>query len=182
SVATVGRPLTSSNVLAGPSQVGEGGMGGPSGVGGPPTSFGAAGARPAGAPTGARPTGGGMGGGGGATVSTALIRYLEANQGSAKYLVAATSSHTTAPIIIATGKAVVTIGGFSGTDPAPTVSQLAAMVANGELRYVLLSGGGMGGGPGGGSSSSALQAWVKQHGTVVTGVSTSGGTLYRVRA
>ena len=37
-------------------------------------------------------------------------------------------------IILATGKPVVTIGGFNGQDPAPTVSQLAAMVARGELR------------------------------------------------
>ena len=77
-----------------------------------------------------------------------MIAYLEANQGSAKYLVAATGSQTTAPIIIATGKPVVTIGGFNGGDNAPTVAQLAAMVAAGELKYVLLGGGG--GGPGGG--------------------------------
>ena len=78
--------------------------------------------------------------GGGASVSDELIAYLEANQGSAKYLVAATGSQTTAPIIIQTGKAVVTIGGFSGGDTAPTVAQLEQMVAAGELKYVLLSG------------------------------------------
>ncbi len=91
---------------------------------------------------------------------------------------------TTAPIIIQTGKAVVTIGGFNGADPAPTVTQLAKMVADGELRYVLLSsnGGFGGGGPGGNGSSSALTQWVKQHGKAVSGVSTSGGTLYQVSA
>ena len=90
--------------------------------------------------------------------SASLLRYLEAHQGSAKYLVAASGSMTTAPIIIQTGKAVVTIGGFNGADPAPTVTQLAKMVADGELRYVLLSsdGGFGGGGPGGNGSSSAL--------------------------
>jgi 4-amino-4-deoxy-L-arabinose transferase-like glycosyltransferase len=114
-------------------------------------------------------------------VSSSVIQYLEAHQGSAKYLVAANGSMTTAPIIIETGKAVVTIGGFNGADPAPTVSQLAAMVAKGELKYVLLPGND--GGPGGGrSSSQALQSWVTQHGSAVKGVSTTGGTLYRVTA
>jgi 4-amino-4-deoxy-L-arabinose transferase-like glycosyltransferase len=184
SVATVGQPLQSSNVLAGPSQVGAGGFGGAGGGGGQaPGGAARTGARPAGAPSlaavGAR-TGGGAGAGGlggGGSVSTTVINYLEAHQGSAKYLVAAIGSHVTAPIIIATGKAVVTIGGFNGNDPTPTVSQLASMVAKGELRYVLLSSGGMGG-----QSSSALQTWVKKHGTAVSGLTTTGGTLYRVTA
>jgi hypothetical protein len=93
---------------------------------------------------------------------------------------------TTAPIIIQTGKAVVTIGGFNGSDPAPTVSQLQAMVAKGELKYVLLSGTGDGGGFGGrggpGGTSQALGAWVQQHGTAVSGVTTNGATLYHVSA
>jgi len=129
--------------------------------------------------TSARGFGGGPGGG---SVSASLIRYLEANQGSAKYLVAANGSMTTAPIIIQTGKAVVTIGGFTGADPAPTVSRLAKMVAAGELKYVLLSSDGGFGGPGGGGSASALSAWVKQHGTAVTGVTSGSGTLYKVTA
>jgi 4-amino-4-deoxy-L-arabinose transferase-like glycosyltransferase len=197
SVATVGRSLTSNDVLAGPASAGRvGGFGGGrGGFGAPPSGFGgpggvrAAGAAPPSAPpAGATPPGsrasGGAGGGAGGAVSAGLIRYLEAHQGSAKYLVAANGSMTTAPIIIQTGKAVVTIGGFNGADPAPTVEQLAALVANGELRYVLLSdgaGGGPGGGPGGGTSQ-ALGAWVKQHGTAVDGVTASGMTLYRVSA
>jgi 4-amino-4-deoxy-L-arabinose transferase-like glycosyltransferase len=118
---------------------------------------------------------GGLGGPGGPrggpSTNTTPIKYLEAHQGSAKYLVAATGSQTTAPIIIATGKPVVTIGGFNGSDSAPTVAQLAELVRSGQLRYVLLGGGG---GPGGGNQ--AIQAWVQQHGTVVT------GSLYQVSA
>jgi hypothetical protein len=55
--------------------------------------------------------------------ATAAIAYLKANQGDAKYLVAASSSQTTAAIILATGRPVVTIGGFSGNDrrrPSPS--------------------------------------------------------------
>ena len=125
-----------------------------------------------GAATAGRPDGGGL--------SATTLAYLIAHQGSAKYLVAATGSQTTAGIIIQTGKPVVTIGGFNGGDPAPTVSQLAAMVHNGELRYVLLSSAGFGGRDGG---NEALSTWVQQHGTAVTGAgTTSGMTLYRVTA
>ena len=131
-------------------------------------------------PSGGPPSGGGGMGGGSASANSALVKYLTANQGSAKYLVAASGSQTTASIILATGKPVVTIGGFNGQDPAPTVSQLAAMVKNGELKYVLVGSGGGMGGPGGGSS--AITAWVQAHGKAVTSVTTSGGTLYEVSA
>jgi 4-amino-4-deoxy-L-arabinose transferase-like glycosyltransferase len=188
SVATVRQSLTSNNVLAGPASAGAGFGGGRGGSGGPPSGFGGPGGAPqsgaalpsATPPPGASSSRGGFGGGpgGGGSVSDSLVSYLEAHQGSAKYLVAASGSQTTAPIIIKTGKAVVTIGGFNGADPAPTLNQLQAMVAKGELRYVLIGGGG---GPGGGGSN-AIATWVQQHGTAVTGVSTSGGTLYRVTA
>jgi 4-amino-4-deoxy-L-arabinose transferase-like glycosyltransferase len=167
SVANLSRSLNGNNVIAGPATT-TGGMGaGPGGGGGAPAMRGGGG-----------PPGNARGGGGG-SISSSVIAYLEANQGSAKYLLAASGSQTTASIIIATGKPVVTIGGFSGNDPAPTVSQLAAMVARGELKYVLISSGN-GGGPGG--ASNALTTWVKAHGTAVTAVSVGSGTLYKVSA
>ena len=95
-----------------------------------------------------------------------MLAYLEAHQGSAKFLVAANGSQTTAPIIIQTGKAVVTIGGFSGQDNSPTVAQLAQMVRSGELKYIVSSGNG------------TLDAWVQAHGTAVDGYD----GLYRLTA
>jgi 4-amino-4-deoxy-L-arabinose transferase-like glycosyltransferase len=153
SAANVGRALNGNNVIAGPASAASQG------------GFGGGGGRPAG--------GGGMGGG---QVSSELISYLQAHQGSARYLVAATGSQTTAPIIIQTGKAVITIGGFTGSDPAPTAAQLAKLVADGELSYVLI--GSQRGAPGG--SSSDVTAWVQAHGTAVKSVSTDGMTLYKV--
>jgi hypothetical protein len=41
------------------------------------------------------------------------------------------------------------MGGFTGSDPAPTLDQLKSYIASGKLRFVL-AGGGMGGGFGGG--------------------------------
>ena len=156
SVATAGRALNGNNVTAGPATASASGPGGGGGFGG---------------------GGGGMGGGGG--ISDETIAYLQAHQGSAKYLLAASGSQTTAGIIIATGEPVVTMGGFNGGDPAPTVDQLAQMVADGELRYVLVSDGGGRGGPGG--SSDDITAWVQEHGTAVDDAGTSNGTLYLVQ-
>ena len=67
--------------------------------------------------------GGGMGGG---QLSSELISYLLAHQGSAKYLVAATGSQTRASIIIQTGRPVVTIGGFNGRTRPRRSAQLAS--------------------------------------------------------
>ncbi len=108
-------------------------------------------------------TGGGFGGSG-STANTALIKYLEAHKGSAKYLVAVVSSNEADSIILETNQPVMALGGFSGSDPILTTSQLAALVKSGTVRYFLLNGSG-GGGPGGGQS--ALITWITQHSKVV---------------
>jgi 4-amino-4-deoxy-L-arabinose transferase-like glycosyltransferase len=82
-----------------------------------------------------------IGGLGNVSVDSKLINYLEANQGSAAYLVAAPSSNTAAPIIIATGKAVMALGGFSGSDPILTSADVQKLVQNGTVRFFLLQGG-----------------------------------------
>ncbi len=123
------------------------------------------------------------------TADSALITYLEAHQGSATYLVAASGSQTTDSIIIASGRPVITMGGFNGSDPAPTLAQFEHLVATGQVRYVLVSGaggggfGGFGGGPGGGGTGSTIDQWVESHGTVVSSAAIGGsttGTLYLI--
>ncbi|HEX9039040.1 MAG TPA: glycosyltransferase family 39 protein [Ktedonobacterales bacterium] len=84
----------------------------------------------------------GNGGLGGVSANSALIAYLEAHQGSAKYLVATMSANQAAPIILATGKAVMALGGFGGSDPILTVAQLAKLIDSGQVRYFLLEGAG----------------------------------------
>ena len=122
--------------------------------------------------------------GGNSTADTTLIKYLEAHKGNTKYLVAVVSSNEADAIILATNQPVMALGGFSGSDPILTTSQLAALVKSGTVRYFLLNGTG-GGGPGGGQS--ALTTWITQHATVVpssqwqSSTSTGGGsTLYEV--
>ncbi len=69
-----------------------------------------------------------------------LLAFLEANTQDVEYLVAVPSSQVGARYVIATGRPVLYIGGFSGGDPVVDAADLAGMVANGELRYVLYGG------------------------------------------
>ena len=82
-----------------------------------------------------------------------------------KYLVAVLSSKGADAIILATNKPVMTLGGFSGSDPILTTSQLAALVESGQVKYFLLNG--SGGFGAGGSGQSALITWIQQHSKVV---------------
>ncbi len=78
-----------------------------------------------------------------------------------------------AQIELATGQPVMAMGGFSGTDPAPTLAQLQEYVGSGRLRYVIVGGaegrGGPGdGGPGGGRGTTGeIAQWVASHGSLV---------------
>ncbi|MFI7632584.1 glycosyltransferase family 39 protein [Nonomuraea sp. NPDC049400] len=87
-----------------------------------------------------------MGGG----VSDSMVKYLLANQGAATWLVAVNSSMQASPIILSTGKPVLAMGGFTGSDPAMTVDRLKELVSSGQLRYVMS--GGDRGGPGRGNT------------------------------
>jgi 4-amino-4-deoxy-L-arabinose transferase-like glycosyltransferase len=117
----------------------------------------APGAMPSGLPGGQNKGDRGMGGGGqgSADVNSKLLSYLEANQGSTKFLFATSSSQDAAPYIIQTGKAVMAMGGFSGSDPILTQKSLAQLVKNNTVRFFLL---GSGGGPGGQQGASSTQS------------------------
>jgi 4-amino-4-deoxy-L-arabinose transferase-like glycosyltransferase len=193
-VDTAGTAHTGSTPSAGPTVAssgfgGGGGFGGPGGSGGaasrgqggPPSGFGGSSGtqptRPGGTsgPSGggAPADGGGMAvGGGGGSTSTALSTLLKAT--STKWAAAAVGAQSAAALELATGKAVIAIGGFSGSDNAPTLAQFEAMVAKGQIRYFIA--GGQGGGPGGGSSAaSAITSWVEAHYTSST---VGGSTVY----
>ena len=127
---------------------------------------------------------GGPGGGpAGAAVSVdaSLVSYLEAHRGSAKFLVAAFGSQSSASIIIATGQPVITIGGFNGSDPAPSLTQFERLVAEGQVRYVLVSSNAGFGGPGANTGSGAsISQWVTANGKEVSTSNSGSGTLYDV--
>jgi 4-amino-4-deoxy-L-arabinose transferase-like glycosyltransferase len=72
-----------------------------------------------------------------------MLAFLEENTQDIKYLVAVPSSGPGARIVLATGRPVLYIGGFSGNDNVVAVGDLAEMVADGELRYILFGGQGI---------------------------------------
>ena len=66
-----------------------------------------------------------------------ILDYLLANTDPDSYLVATLNAREASPYILATLRPVLTFGGFSGSDDVVDVDQLAQMVADGELRFVL---------------------------------------------
>ncbi|HEY7848907.1 MAG TPA: glycosyltransferase family 39 protein, partial [Ktedonobacterales bacterium] len=144
-----------------------GGLNGGAGAFGPSPGVG-------GAQVGGPPAGFLGGAGAGNTASSALISYLEAHQGGAKYLVATTSANQAAPIILATGKAVMALGGFTGADPILTAPRLETLVRAGQVRYFLLGGGGIGGG----ASNSGVEQWVTSNCQAISASAAGTSGLY----
>jgi 4-amino-4-deoxy-L-arabinose transferase-like glycosyltransferase len=114
--------------------------------------------------------GGGLGGD--TTVSSALKRLLEKDAASYTWVAATEGSEGAAPLELATGDAVMAIGGFNGTDPWPTLAVFKELVAKHEIHYYVGQGSQS---FGGGRGSSAITAWVEAHFTKQT---VGGQTVY----
>ncbi len=126
--------------------------------------------------------GGGLGGGGfggGATSDGALASLLKADAGRYTWAAATVGSQSAAPLELASGAAVMAIGGFSGGDPAPTLAQFRQDVANHKIHYFISGGrrgGGGFGGPGGGEgAASQISTWVTSNFATTT---VGGETIY----
>ncbi|WP_432537946.1 glycosyltransferase family 39 protein [Kineococcus arenarius] len=180
---TVTTPHTGSIPTAGPAGASSGGMPG-GGVPGGGTRGGfagrgdaagaapgaAAGAARGGAAAGGAPTGGGFGGagGGGQDVSDELVALLQA--AGTTWSAATTSTNSSAGYALASGTDVMGIGGFTGSDPAPTLAEFQALVEAGDVHYFIS--GGMGGGRGG---SSEIATWVQE---TFSSTTVGGTTVY----
>ncbi|WP_316772181.1 ArnT family glycosyltransferase [Streptomyces sasae] len=136
--------------------------------------------------------GGGGGMGGGSQVTSEMITYLKKHQDGATWLVAVATDQTASSIILESGRPVISMGGWSGSDNAMTLAKLKSLVKAGKLHYIIVSS------DGGQGTNSEIAAWVKKHGTAVessayssssssststssTSASTSSG-LYRLDA
>ncbi len=106
----------------------------------------------------------------------AVVRALQTDSSIYSWAAAAVGANNAAGYQLATGDAVMAIGGFNGTDPTPTLAQFEQLVSQGKIHY-FIGGGGMGRGPGAGTStsSSAITSWVEQHFAATT---IGGTTLY----
>ena len=142
---------------AGPSAISSTGFGGPGGggfqirgTGGP--AFGA----------GRVPTDGGGGGFLNASqVGSQLTALLQANASGYEWVAATIDANSAAGYELASGDAIMAIGGFNGTDPAPTLAQFEKLVSEGKIHYFI--GGGRGAGMASGESATEISNWVSQH-------------------
>ena len=124
----------------------------------------------------------GMGGGGvGVTSNSELTALLTATDGM--WSAAVSTSQSAASLELASGMAVMSTGGWGGSDSAVTLEQFQAYVASGEISYYIGGGqgGGQGGGPGGDSDSTSSQIaeWVAANYTATT---VGGQTVYDLRS
>ncbi len=91
-----------------------------------------------------------------------LLQYAMEHNTGEKYLFAVSNASTAAPYIIQTGKPVMAMGGFGGSDPILTIDSLQDLISKGEIKYFMINGiGGRGG------EASEVITWIKAHGTEV---------------
>ena len=123
--------------------------------------------------------GGGLGGGGflnSSESNPALTEALQANAGRYTWAAATVNSNSAAGYQLASGEPIMAIGGFNGTDPAPTLAQFEKDVAEGKIHYFIAGGGaGVRGPGGGGGDASAITSWVESHFAATT---IGGVTVY----
>jgi 4-amino-4-deoxy-L-arabinose transferase-like glycosyltransferase len=105
----------------------------------------------------------------GLQINQSLLDYLQANTQNTKFLMAVPSSMQGADYVLATGRPVLYMGGFSGQDPVVTSDSLEQLVKDGELRYVYWSTERRG--PGVGNAD--ISSWVTSSCTVVPGFDTA---------
>jgi 4-amino-4-deoxy-L-arabinose transferase-like glycosyltransferase len=125
---------------------------------------------------------GGTGGPGGflsaSSSNPALTRLLKSDASRYTWVAATVNSNSAAGYQLASDEPVMAIGGFNGTDPAPTLAQFERYVAEGKIHYFIGSSrGGFGGfgGAGGSGDASEITSWVESHFTAKT---VGGVTVY----
>lgn len=100
-----------------------------------------------------------------------LTALLEHNAKSYSWAAATVGSNNAAGYQLATGLAVLAVGGFNGTDPYPTPAQLKKYVHSGRIHY-FLGDGLMMQGSSGSDYARQIAAWVAENyrATTVDGV------------
>jgi 4-amino-4-deoxy-L-arabinose transferase-like glycosyltransferase len=131
-------------------------------------------------PSGMGP-GGGMGGRGGAggLLGTSmpgenLIALLKQGSENYTWTAAAVGSNNAAGYQLGSGTPVMAVGGFNGTDPAPTLEQFQEYVRNGQIHYFLGSGMMMQG-ESGSDAAEQIATWVE---ATYTPTTVDGVTVY----
>ncbi|MFC0042658.1 glycosyl transferase, partial [Actinomadura rayongensis] len=141
----------------------------------------------------ARGLGGGLGGGaaggpgGGASgllraaaPDARVTALLRADASAYTWAAAAVGSNSAAGLQLASGRPVMAVGGFNGTDPAPTLAEFQRLVAQKKIHYFV--GGAMPGAraaSGGSDAAARIAEWVEAS---FPSRAVAGTTLYDLTA
>jgi hypothetical protein len=118
--------------------------------------------------------------GGNTTVSSALTSALQKNASNYTWVAATTSDNEAASLELASGKSVMSLGGYNGTDNAITLAQFQKLVAAGEVHYYVADGQGFIGSTAASTSTAyAIQQWVT---STYTATTVGGSTVYDLTA
>jgi 4-amino-4-deoxy-L-arabinose transferase-like glycosyltransferase len=116
------------------------------------------------------------------TPNPALVSALTANSAIYTWVAATVGSNNAAGLQLATDRAVMAIGGFNGSDPAPSLAQFEAWATSSRIHYFISSGGLGGGGLAAAASSNVatqITSWVASHYSATT---IGGQTVYDLSA
>jgi 4-amino-4-deoxy-L-arabinose transferase-like glycosyltransferase len=94
-----------------------------------------------------------------AIVDDAAVGVLSAGADDFTWIAATVGSQRAAGFQLATGRPVMPVGGFNGSDPSPTLAQFQQLVADGRIHFFIA--GSVGRSNGGSSASSQIAAWVE---------------------
>ena len=85
-------------------------------------------------------TPGGQGGPGEGTDNNTALRALLKSSSNYRWAAAAIGSQSAGSLELSTGASVMPIGGFTGSDPSPTLAQFERYVADGDIHYFVAGG------------------------------------------
>ena len=119
---------------------------------------------------------GGPGGGGigglldASSADPAVVAALQADAARYRWVAATTGSENAAGLALSTGKPVMAIGGFNGSDPSPTLAEFQADVAAGQIHYYVVTrdAAGFRGTAGGSNAAAQISSWVSDSFTPTT--------------
>jgi 4-amino-4-deoxy-L-arabinose transferase-like glycosyltransferase len=153
--------------------------GGAAGAGATGTGSASAGGQPGAGRFPGGAAGRGFAGGGGLGRNTqadsTLTKLLKNGAAGYTWAAATVGAESAAPIQLASGDPIMAIGGFNGTDPAPTLAEFEKLVSEHKIHYFV----GQNQASFGGGSGDATQitAWVEKH---FTGQTIAGTTVYNL--
>ena len=108
-------------------------------------------------------------------MSSAIIKLLISGASGYRWAAATVGAESAAPFQLASREPIMAIGGFNGTDAAPSLAEFRKMVAGHEIHYFIGANSDTFGG--GAADAEAITTWVSTHFSKET---VGGETVYNL--